>query len=333
MAFVKATKEQSKLRAAIFGPSGSGKTFSCLSMAQGMGTKIAVIDSERGSSAKYSDRFPFDINVLTDRTIEGYIKAMKEAGELGYDVLIIDSGTHAWKELLEEVSKIAKAKYSGNTYVAWNEGTPKQDKLISAIYDYPGHVFFTMRSKTEYVLETTSNGKQAPRKVGLAPNQGKDIEFEFDVLMELDVDHTARITKDRTGKFQDRISEKPGIEFGKEMAAWLSEGLPPKPKPEKSPAEKYRGLVDYLPKIVNATNLNEKAKIDQLVKLLERWDSGKEKFAETEIHFFEDGRIELLSQLGNLGWIEHPTIPEENPNPTLEIEGEHTAAVASEGKD
>ncbi|WP_000144790.1 AAA family ATPase, partial [Leptospira interrogans] len=89
MTFVKATKEQSKLRAAIFGPSGSGKTYSCLSMAQGMGKKIAVIDSERGSSAKYSDRFEFDICQLTDRSIDSYIAMMREAGKLGYDVLII----------------------------------------------------------------------------------------------------------------------------------------------------------------------------------------------------------------------------------------------------
>jgi hypothetical protein len=34
------------------------------------------------------------------------------------------------------------------------------------------------------------------------------------------------VIKDRTGKFQDRIIEKPGEDFGMEILAWLNEGEP-----------------------------------------------------------------------------------------------------------
>jgi ATP-dependent protease Clp ATPase subunit len=44
--FQKATKAQSKLRLALCGPSGSGKTYSALSIAQHLGSTIAVIDTE-----------------------------------------------------------------------------------------------------------------------------------------------------------------------------------------------------------------------------------------------------------------------------------------------
>jgi hypothetical protein len=74
-------------------------------------------------------------------------KATKEAAKLGYNVLIIDSLTHAWQELLAEVDALAKAKYKGNIWSAWSDGTPKQRQLIDAILDYPGHVIATMRSK------------------------------------------------------------------------------------------------------------------------------------------------------------------------------------------
>ena len=42
------------------------------------------------------------------------------------------------------------------------------------------------------------------------------------MLIELNQDHFANVIKDRTGKFQDDIIEKPGEKFGKELAEWLS---------------------------------------------------------------------------------------------------------------
>ena len=74
--FAKATKEQAKLRLAIFGPSGSGKTFTSLRLATGIGGKIAFIDTERGSASKYSDRFEFDVLELPNHHIDTYIAAI-----------------------------------------------------------------------------------------------------------------------------------------------------------------------------------------------------------------------------------------------------------------
>jgi hypothetical protein len=36
------------------------------------------------------------------------------------------------------------------------------------------------------------------------------------------------VLKDRTGKFQDAIIEKPGEEFGRDLLAWLNDGAEPK---------------------------------------------------------------------------------------------------------
>ena len=132
--------------------------------------------------------------------------------------------------------RIARAKYRGNTWSAWSDGTPMQMQLVDAILDYPGHIIATMRSKTEWAVES-ENGKTKPTRVGLAPEQGKGIEYEFDLLMELTTDHTASIIKDRTGKFQDTIISLPGEDLGKELAAWLNEG-DPAPKRERKQAKK-----------------------------------------------------------------------------------------------
>jgi len=224
--FKKATKAAAKLRAAIFGPSGAGKTYTSLRVAAGLagdGGRVAVIDTERGSASKYADRFSFDVLELEDQSIDGYVAAIRDAGTAGYSVLVIDSLSHGWQTLLEEVEKLAKTKYRGNTWSAWSEGTPLQRRLVQAILTYPGHVIATMRSKTEWTT-VDNNGKKTPQRVGLAPEQGKGVEYEFDLLVEISTEHIANVIKDRTGKFQDKLIDKPGEEFGKQLAAWLSEG-------------------------------------------------------------------------------------------------------------
>lgn len=225
--FKKATKSQAKLRCAIFGASGSGKTYSALRMAKGLGSKVAFIDTEYYSASKYSDRFEFDVANLTKNNIDSYVNAIQEAAKAHYNIIIIDSLSHAWTELLQEIDKIAKAKYHGNTWSAWSEGTPKQKQLINAILTYPGHVIATMRCKTEWMTEKTEKGKTRPVRVALSPEQGKGIEYEFDLLLELSSEHIANVIKDRTGKFQDKYIEFPDEEFGKELKEWLNEGEQP----------------------------------------------------------------------------------------------------------
>jgi energy-coupling factor transporter ATP-binding protein EcfA2 len=249
-AFKKAVKSQAKLRAAVFGPSGSGKTYTALEIATGIisaieGGKIALIDSERSSASKYADRFEFDQVDLETKDIDEYVDYIKMAANAGYSVLIIDSLTHAWQMLLDSVEKLAQAKYKGNTWSAWSEGTPEQRKLVDAIVNFPGHVIATMRSKTEWQTTTNDRGKTTPVRVGLAPEQGKGIEYEFDILFEISVDHLAHIIKDRSGKFQDKIIDKPGKDFGRQLIAWLNEGAIPV-APEKPIRQQYdEALIEF----------------------------------------------------------------------------------------
>ena len=246
MAFVKAEKSKAKLRMAIFGTAGSGKTFTALRVATGiakaLNSRIAVIDTERGSASKYADRFDFDTLELTPAKIENYTSAFTDAEKAGYKVLVIDSMSHGWQELLEEIEALAKQRYNGNTFRAWGEGTPKQREFIDALLSFNGHVIATMRAKTDYIISDDGKGKMKPQRVGLAPEQGKGIEYEFDLLAEINAEHYVTIIKDRTGKYQDKGIEKPGEEFGAELVAWLNEGaeIIEKPKVEEKPKEEKK---------------------------------------------------------------------------------------------
>jgi hypothetical protein len=229
--FKKATKTQAKLRLALIGPSGSGKTFSALSIASHLGSSIAVIDSEHGSAAKYADLFNFDTCELTSFHPQNYITTIQAASD--YDVLIIDSLSHAWMGkdgALEQVDRIAKRTQSHNTFAAWRDVTPLHNQLVEALLACPCHLIVTMRAKTEYVMEQNEKGKTVPRKVGLAPVQRDGLEYEFDIVGDINLDHDLIISKSRCSALSGQIISKPGQQIARELRAWLTDGVLAPPK-------------------------------------------------------------------------------------------------------
>lgn len=227
--FKKATKSQSKLRLCLFGVSGSGKTYTSLLLAKALaaGGPVALIDTERGSASKYAgDVADFDSLELTSYEPAKYIKAIRAAADERYPVLVIDSLSHAWAGrggILDQ--KDAK----GGRFEGWKDLTPQQNDLLEAILGYPGHVILTMRAKTEYVVDQVEkNGRTvaSPRKVGLAPVQRQDMEYEFDVVLRLDADNIAHVEKTRCAALTGLSIRKPGAELAEMLRAWLSDGAP-----------------------------------------------------------------------------------------------------------
>jgi hypothetical protein len=234
MAFKKAEKRQAKLRLALCGPTGSGKTYSALAIgtaiAQAVGTKVAVVDTERNSACLYSDKFEFDVDAeMTSFSPHNYIEKLKAASEAGYGVLVIDSLSHAWTGeggALSMVDRAAASSRSGNNFTAWREVTPHHNRLVESILSYPGHLITTMRSKMEYVQEKDERGRTTIRKVGLAPIQRDGMEYEFTVVGEMDQGHNLLITKSRCSGLADGMFHKPGKDVAKILLDWLTSGAP-----------------------------------------------------------------------------------------------------------
>lgn len=227
--FSRATKSQARLRLGIIGPSGSGKTFSALAIARALSERIAVIDTEHGSASKYADIFEFDVLCLDYFDPRDYIRAIQAAQEERYGVVIIDSLSHAWIGQggeLEMVDRAAKRSKSNNSYTAWRDVTPIHNQLIDAIIRSDCHVIATMRSKVDYVLQPDVNGKLVPRKVGMAPIQREGMDYEFDVVGDLDLEHNLVIGKTRCREIDGQVITKPGEAFGRTLARWLSDGVP-----------------------------------------------------------------------------------------------------------
>jgi hypothetical protein len=222
--FTRATKSASRLRLALCGPTGAGKTFTALSIACALGKRVAVIDTERGSSQKYADRFAFDVLELDNHSPDDYRDAIQAAVVEAYDVLIVDSLSHAWMGkggALEMVDQEA-ARTKGNSFGAWRNVTPKHVRLLDAITAAPLHVIATMRTKTEWLQEEV-DGKKRIRKIGTVPIQRDGIEFEFDVVADLEPEHNRlTVTKTRCVELDGLVVEKAGSELADTLAQWLA---------------------------------------------------------------------------------------------------------------
>lgn len=228
MAFRKAQRKQAKLRLAITGPAGSGKTYSSLLLAFGLGGKIAMIDTENGSGDLYSSLGDYDICGLSaPYAPQRYLQLIREAEQAKYDIIIIDSLSHAWSGqggLLDAQSRLTESKYRGNSYAAWREITPIQNLLVDGLIASPCHIIATMRSKTEYVQAENERGRTEIRKVGLAPVQREGIDYEFGTVFDLSPNHLANVSKDRTGIFDGNVFEI-NQETGKTLRKWLDVGV------------------------------------------------------------------------------------------------------------
>lgn len=236
--FRQATRQQSKLRLTIDGPAGSGKTYTALRFAHALANngqnngRIAVIDTERGSASKYIGEAPdgipwlFDVAELTTFSPEKYTQLIEYAGRSGYSVLVIDSLSHAWEG--KEGALEIKQKI-GESWSAWRHVTPIHNRMIDAILQAPMHVITTMRSRMEYVQEQDSNGKTVIRKVGLSPIQRPGMEYEFDIVADIDYAHIMSVSKSRCSAVADMTLEKPGPDFMRPVIEWLTSGNPSLP--------------------------------------------------------------------------------------------------------
>lgn len=205
-------------------------------IAKGLGGKIAVIDTERGSASLYSDLVDFDTLELNPPfTPERCIDALLSAANAGYEICIFDSITHEWDGAggcLESNEEIAQAKFRGNTWAAWNVTTPRHRAFMDGILQAPMHVIATMRSKTE----TVQGDDKKVKKLGMKAVQREGSDYEFTVVLDLEHDkHYAIGSKDRTRLFSEPHVISPAT--GVRLREWLESGaaVAEEPKPAQKP--------------------------------------------------------------------------------------------------
>ncbi len=127
------SKKQAKIKLALQGCAGSGKTYSAQTFSQWSlprpDGKIAVIDSENGSADLYAHLGNYNVLPLQDNfTPESYIEAIQICENAGVQVIILDSISQCWDNLLEY-----HAGLPGNSFTNWQKigaaGRKKQNRI------------------------------------------------------------------------------------------------------------------------------------------------------------------------------------------------------------
>lgn len=291
----KAQRKRVKLKIGISAPSGGGKTASSLIMAYGLvkyehpdwsdeevWSKIAIIDTENGSGELYSGSTIGQTKIGEYNAIEisppfdpaKFIEATKVCKEAGMEVCIADSMSAFWQGqggLLEKQGNVAKR--SNNSYTAWREVTPEYNRMIDSILQTDMHMICTVRSKTDYAQNKDDKGKTVIQKVGMAPVIRDGFEYELSLFLDLDVNHQAYVSKDRTGVLDGKYFVVTP-EIGKMLVEWLDGAKPADEKPQIVHEAKdiatpsLESVIDQIRYQVNYKNENgvEKTKISESIK-------------------------------------------------------------------
>lgn len=194
------------LKMLLYGPTYSGKTLSAIKLALGFIMEkrkcteveaykhILLIDTEYGRGALYSKLGPYNyLKIEAPYDTEKLSEVILEANLIDdIDVIIGDSLTHFWTKeggILDQ--KTQKDKQGGNTYTNWQEFTTVFNSMLDVIMASPKIFIGTARAKSDTVLVENDKGKMKPKTFGLKPEIREGIEFEFDIVFNIDkINHT-----------------------------------------------------------------------------------------------------------------------------------------------
>lgn len=221
----KATRKKAKIRLGLSAVSGGGKTYSAILIAKGLSgdlSKVGIIDTENGSADLYAHMGEFNVMPLTPPfSPERYIEAIRTCEKAGIEVIIIDSISHEWMGkggCLEIVEQL------GGKYQDWAKVTPRHQAFIDAVLHSSAHVITTVRRKQEFEMVKDNNGKIKIEKGGLAEVTRESFEYELTINLQLDTNHNAEASKDRTELFMGKPAFVPSERTGEIISQWCEQG-------------------------------------------------------------------------------------------------------------
>lgn len=241
----KATREELLGRLAFIGISGSGKTITAIVigmiLAALKGKRLGVIDTENRSASKYVGMkhpaapggvIDFDVIELESFHPDRYIEAI-EAFEANPETgaIVVDSLSHAWigKDGVLEIKENAAKKKGNNDFTAWREASPHHSRLVEKLIRSSAHLIVCMRAKAEFAVQSNEVTKKTEVvKLGMAAEQRGGLEYEFDVVFDLDLKHFATPSKTRCSDFDGKAIDvtRDTKKIAEIFAAWLSIGSP-----------------------------------------------------------------------------------------------------------
>jgi len=188
------------VKAAFQGFQGSGKTFTMMLMAAGLrelikakdnqDAQLVIYDTEIASSfllPQLEKRGITDARVIRSRSLQNLNDLMNAAEKFDRPViLLIDSITHVWKNVVDEWKTQKKRSYL--TMHDWGILIPKWEKEFSARFlESKVHILFTGRAGYSYDHDVDEDtGKKELNKSGVRMKVQGETSFEPSLLIHME---------------------------------------------------------------------------------------------------------------------------------------------------
>ena len=189
--FKEAKNETSFLKCGLMGFQGSGKTYTAADIAIGMHSYInskkpvAFIDSEAGSDKVLPKMQAAKVKLIAvkTRSFQELCEAIREAEESS-DILIIDSITHYWNELMESYMK--QARVTRMTPVHWIPVKREWHKYADLYSFSKLHVIVCGRSGWRFGYVEEEDGAKQMTAVETRMKVEGEFGYEPELLLEME---------------------------------------------------------------------------------------------------------------------------------------------------
>lgn len=224
--FLPATRAAGHARILLCGPPGSGKTYTALALAHGLGSRVAVVDTQRGSASWYVgvNGWKFDTLKASSFAPASLLEILGVAAGKEYDALVLDSWSSYWEGADGMLEQVDRRGRSGAYNSGWKEVRPEERAMTDALLSYPGHVIVTLRSKVEHIAEENEHGRKEVRRVALKPIQRDGVEHDFDIVGDLDERNALTVSKTRFPLLSREVIDRPGNDLAELVGEWLADG-------------------------------------------------------------------------------------------------------------
>jgi len=224
-----AKNEMAFLKAGLYGEAGSGKTFTASSIAIGLSQfikskkPISFADTETGSDFVFPKFNTAKIGLLVAKTraFQDLLTIVNEAEKVS-DILLIDSITHFWNELID--SYLKKNEKKRLTLRDWQPLKQTWREFTERFVNSKLHIIVCGRSADKWEeVEDPDDGSKELRKVGTKMRVEVETSYEPSLLLELEAVqlsariggayvHRAYVKKDRFDVIDGQVFDNPSFE-------------------------------------------------------------------------------------------------------------------------
>lgn len=228
----------------LYSESGCGKTYSSLLLARGIvgpNGKIVMVDSESGRGSLYADILPGGYDTLQINppfSPARYVEAIHMIEKSGAAIGVIDSASHEWENSggVNDMAAEAEARSGKPGLHNWRIPKMEHQKFMLAMLQSPIPWIICLRAKYKTRQGKDERGKtQIVKDDHCSPIQAEDFIFEMTAHMDINPDHSVRLTKWSHPSLKECFPTAGPltIQTGEKIARWCQNSAPSSAKSSK----------------------------------------------------------------------------------------------------